>query len=263
VPLSANESDTGSSNTEFSLPDEYKDKPWAAKIKSQDDVYKQLENLNGLIGKKTIQPIDYETATPEQIKEHYSKLAPEDVSKYNFGDGDPEFQKVVGSIFQEFGINEHQASGIAAKIGEIAKGMATEAATADRSADGYLAIMKESFGNDHEKAVGLVENLLKSNLDDKDKGFMDNLDNTTKGALDRAIYKIANTYEDRIKQILDEHGIKETAAHVGGGSKNPSTDIREVQKTLRQQIRELDSRPHSASEKQELVNKLNATYKTS
>jgi len=248
--------------TDFALPDEYKDKPWAAKIKSQDDVYKQLDNLNGLVGKKTIQPIDYETATPEQIAEYYSKTAPEDVSKYDFGEGDADFQKAVGGVFKEFGINEHQASGIASKIGELAKGMATDKATDDRSADGYMAIMKESFGDDHEKAVGLVENLLKSNLDDKDKGFMDDLDNTTKGAVDRAVYKVANDYEDRIKAILDEHGIKETSAHVNGGAKNPSTDIRETQKVLRQQIRDLDARPHSAQEKQELVDKLNATYKT-
>ena len=254
--------DDGSQQTpEFSLPDEYKDKPWAEKIKTQDDVYKQLENLNGLVGKKVIHPIDYETATPEQIQEHYSKLAPEDASKYNFGEGgDPEFQKAIGGVFKEFGINEHQASGIAQKIGELTKSMAEERKTADRSADGYMSIMKESFGENHEKAIALVETNLGAHLDDKDKGFMDDLDNTTKGAIDRAVFKISDAYEGRIKAILDEHGIKETSAHVGGSGGNPSTDISEFRKGLRKQINDLGSRAHSASEKQELVEKLNKTY---
>ena len=41
---------------EFSIPDEYSQKSYASKIKSQDDVWKQLDNMSSLIGKKAVVP---------------------------------------------------------------------------------------------------------------------------------------------------------------------------------------------------------------
>ena len=68
----------GGESSDFALPDEYKESKWAQKVKSQDDLFKLIENQDALIGKKTIKPIDYETATPEQITEYHKSLAPED-----------------------------------------------------------------------------------------------------------------------------------------------------------------------------------------
>ena len=110
-------------DNDFSLPDEYKDQKWAKGLKTQEDVWKKLANSQELIGKKVIKPIDYETATPEEISSYHSNLAPEDAGDYNFGENaDPEFSKAVGDVFKEYGINTYQAEGLSEKINQIATG---------------------------------------------------------------------------------------------------------------------------------------------
>ena len=40
--------------SDFVLPDEYKEKPWAAKIKSTEDLCKQVDNLRHLLARKML-----------------------------------------------------------------------------------------------------------------------------------------------------------------------------------------------------------------
>ena len=251
--------------SEFSLPDEYKEKPWASKIKSSEDVYKQLDNLNSLVGKKTITPIDYETASSEEIAEHHSKLAPESADQYNFGEGaDPEFSKAVGETFQKLGITKYQADGLSAKVNEIAKGIVEKQNEVKTDADSYLTMMKESFGEDYEAAAGIVEKTLKVHANDDDKAIFDAVDNTTRAAVDRTVHSLVKQYEERINKVLKEHGIEESSAQVEAvKGQNTGVDVDGLRKDLRSKIRAMDdgSQPYTASEKQALVNKLNDTYR--
>jgi len=242
----------------FSLPDAYKDKPWAAKIKTQEDVYKQIDNLNSLVGKKVLQPIDYSSATPEEIKAYHESLAPKDVSEYKFSEGaDPEFSKILGETFKEAGLNAYQAKLLSDKVSQYSQSRME----ADRSADGYIEIMKNSFGDEYEKAIGVVENNLKSHLSDEDKGFMDNMDNQTKGVVDRAVYNVSKAYEERIAKILKEHGASETSAHIGAESGDSTVDVAEVRKNLRAELITLDKRPHTYEERKAIIDKLDKTYR--
>lgn len=236
----------------FALPDEYKDKPWAAKIKSQDDLFKQLDNAQTLIGKKTVQPIDYATATPEQIAEHHAKLAPESPDAYDFGEGaDPELSKQFGEMFKELGINEYQGKNLAAKVSELAVKM-VEAKNAE-AADGqkYLDALKESFGDKSPQVAKFLDDKIKEYANEKDVALLrDGIPNDMRLALDRTIYN-----------ILQKHGVTETgAAAEGGNGAPPAGDINAQRADLRKQIRELDGKPHTVAEKQALINKLNATY---
>lgn len=237
----------------FILPDAHKEKSWASKIKSQDDVYAQLDNLTALVGKKVIQPIDFEKATPEEIAAHYKKLAPEDVAAYNFGEkADPEFAKAVAPIFQELGINPHQAKGLSEKITEIAAKMVQAQKAADTSEEGYFKLMEGSFGEKSKAIAGFVENNLKQYASAEDKAVFDSVDNATRVAIDRTIFN-----------VLKAHGVTESGAQTGGDKGAPQGgDVETTRKNLRQQIAELGRKPHTAEQKQKLVDDLAATYKT-
>lgn len=238
--------------SDFALPDEYKEKSWAAKVKTQDDLYKQLDNLSTLVGKKVIQPIDYEKASAEEIAAHYKKLAPEDVESYKFSDkSDPTFAKAIAPIFQEFGITPHQAAGLEAKITEIASSMVEAQRAEDTSEEGYFKLMEASFGDKAKGVAGFVETNLRQYASDEDKAIFDGVDNATRTAIDRTIFR-----------ILQAHGVKESGAQVEGGAGKPgSANIDDTRKDLRQKIADLGKRPHTAEEKQKLVDQLSATYK--
>lgn len=245
-----NQPDNAQGN-EFTLPDEYKDKPWAAKIKSQDDLFKQLDNAQTLIGKKTIQPLDYATATPEQIAEHHAKMAPESADAYDFGENaDPEFSKAVGGIFKELGLNEYQGKHLAAKVNELAAQMVESQQAEAADGEKYLAALKETFGDKSQQVAVFLDNQIKQYASEKDVALLrDGIPNETRLALDRTIYN-----------ILQKHGVTESGAAAGDGGGAPAQDIGQVRADLRAQIRELGNKPHTAQEKQALIDKLNATY---
>lgn len=254
----------GETKPDFTLPDEHKDKPWAPKVKSQDDLYKQIDNLNELIGKKTIAPIDYETATPEEISAYHSSLAPENISDYEFGEGgDPDFEAKVGETFQKYGIDKHQAKGLSADINAIAGEMVGAQQKADTSEEGYFKIMEDSFGEDYKTTVGIIEKSLKEHVaSDEDKSALDAMDNNTRAVVDRTVHSLTKAYEDRIAKILNEHGVTESGSQVEGETGvNTGVDVNEVRADLRNKIAEIGNRPHTAEDLQGLKDKLNATYR--
>ena len=235
----------------FTVPDAYKDKPWAAKIKSTDDLYKQIDNLDGLVGKKAVGPIDYSKATPEEIEAYHATLRPKDVNEYDFGeDADPGFSKAVGDVLLKNGISAHQGKNIVAEVKKIAGEIAGAKKAEDTSAEGYAKLMQGTFGAEAEKVSGFVEAALKQHATDDDKKLFDDVDNNTRAAIDRTLYK-----------VLQAYGVKETGAQADGGQGKISSDKATRQKDLRQQIRDLDNKPHSAEDKQKLLDELAATYK--
>ncbi len=254
----------GAQTPDFSLPDEYKGKPWAEKIKSNDDAFKQIDNLTALVGKKTIPPIDYSTATPEEIAAHHSSLAPENIEDYSFSEGaDPEMSKAIGETFQEFGINKYQADGLSKKIADISAKMVEEKTKTDTSEEAYMKMMEESFGENHKETAGIIEKMLKEHtkLDD-DKKIFDKMDNSHRAAIDRTIHSVSEFYENRIKAILEEHGVTESGAQVEGSKGvNTGINVKEVRTDLRNKISEISARPHTAEDLQFLKDKLTATYK--
>ena len=261
--------DDGTQASDFSVPDEYKDKPWLARynFKSSEDVFKALDGAQELIGKKTITPIDYSTASPEEIAAHHSSLAPENISDYGFSeDADPAMSDAVGSIFQKYGIDKYQGKGLAADIREITAKAVKEKAEADTSEEAYMKMMEESFGQDgadYKTTVGIIEKSLKEHAkSDDDKKIFDKMDNSHRAAVDRTIHSITKSYEDRIKAILEEHGVTESGAQVEGDKGvNTGVDVNEVRAELRDKLTEISQRSHTSEEVQVLKNKLAATYK--
>lgn len=75
----------GASNAnQFSLPEAYKDAPWAKDFKSADDVFKSLENAQQFIGRKGF-GVPGEKATAEDKAAFYAELGvPPDAKGYDF-----------------------------------------------------------------------------------------------------------------------------------------------------------------------------------
>lgn len=249
--------------TEFSIPDEYKDSSWATKVKSQDDLYKQLDNMDSLVGKKTIKPIDYETASEEEIAAYHESTAVQDIKDYTFGEGgNDDFNTAIAGVFQKVGLNKHQGDQIIAQVDEISKGVAEANFLADTSEDGYLEMSVKSFGNDHEKIIGLVENKLKEIVgSDEDKARIDTMGNNERGLIDRLVNSLSADYESKIAKLKKEYGVVETGAQSGaqtGG--NSAVDVESQRNELRKEIDAMSNRPHTEQEKQEKIKQLSQTY---
>lgn len=255
------DNDTSSSaGGEFELPEEYREKSWANKVKSQDDLYKQIDNLTELAGKKTIKPIDFETASEQEIADYHKSLAPENgVKAYSWGEGSmPEITGPMSEVFVEAGINPHQQKIISEKFDSVIEALAGDKMAADTSEEGYLAMMKESFGDDYEKSTGIVENALKEFATNDDKKVFDTIDNATRAAVDRTTHSVVKFYEEKIASIKKEYGIEETGAQAEGGENgNQITSKEDQRKEIRAKMRELDGKPNSFDEKKKLQAQLN------
>lgn len=232
---------------EFTIPDAYKDKAWASKVKTQDDLWKQLENTQALIGKKVVVP-DWEKADPKEIDEYIGNLRPKDKAAYQFTDDVPEAERgVYADMLHEIGIPAYQANKLVPKFMEYFK---TQAAK-EYDYDGFLAKAEEKFGAGYKEKIVKARVAVKEALPKELTEKVDSLPNEAHVAF----YEAMNT-------ILDKYGAKETGAGgEGGEGEGSAVDKTEARKAIRAEIAALEKRPHTIEEKMALNNKLAETYK--
>lgn len=244
----------------WQVPEAYKDKPWASKVKSEEDLYKQIDNLSGLVGKKTV-ALDYATATPEDIAAHHKTLAPADVKDYGFDtlEGvDVDRMSKVAPIFQEEGLTPHQAKNIATKYAKLEATFLSDAT----SEEGFRGEMTKSFGEKYEPMVAQVVEVHKKNLSPEDQKVMDAMPNQFLGSVYRLTQKMADAHKTEVDALKKQYGVEENGdAHLNKNGNIAPTDVNVIRADLRKKINDIDSRPHTAEEKQQLVDKLHATYK--
>ena len=246
--------------TSFSVPDAYKDKSWAAKVKSQDDVYKLVDNLNGLVGKKSV-PFDYANADEEAIKAHHASVAPKDLTAYEFLKADDPVSKVIGDAFIANGITGYQGKSIVKSLAPVFQEMEAKRVSELKDGNKYAEMSKKAFGDGFEEKIKSVNKVLVDNVPKELGTAFDDMPNNHRHAVDVAIDKIVSSYEAKIADMVKKYGITESGAQVGGKQGTASTDKASLQKSIRAEIRALDARPHTAQEKQALIQRLNETYK--
>lgn len=222
----------------FSVPDEWKEKPWASKIKSEEDVYKQIDSLSGLVGKKTVVP-DFDKAQPEEIEEYFTMTRPQDKTAYKFGEGADEiFTGAVGDIFLKNGVSAYQGNKIIEGYQAYEKTALEEA----RSADGFKAEMTKSFGEKFDVNVSAVVKEHKAHLSTEDQALMDSMPNTYLGA----VYRLTSA-------LQKAYGASETGAAAEGGGAVIPQDHDAALKEINAKIAALDVKPHSQQEKDKLI----------
>lgn len=230
---------------EFSVPEAYKEKGWTQNIKSQDDVWKMLDNAQGQIGKKAVVP-DFDKATPKEIDDYIAQLRPQDKAVYKFSDDMPEEQKTAyADMLHEIGIPAYQANKL------IEKYQSMEAASVAKlyDKDEFIGELKKSFGNEYEKVSGETAKLLAANLNADDKALLEKLPNPALGLIYRAVANLNKAY-----------GASESGSAANVPAQVSAVNVEEQAAKLRNDIISLSKRQHTAEEKQTLVDQLDALY---
>jgi hypothetical protein len=241
---------------DWKLPDEWKDKPWASKIKSEADLYKQLDHLNTAVGKKMVVP-DLEKATDAEREEYFKQTRPTDGTAYQWGDKpiDPIVKDGMTESLMKNGVSAYQANNII-KDYQAAEGKLLAEAY---NPDVMKQTMEAAFGKEWETVAGQTKQLLTGMMSAEDNALVDNLPNTYIALVYRAL---GNTVQ-AVNKVLQQYGVKESAAHVLAGSGTPpgQTDVNAIRAAKRAELSKLSSRPHTAQEKQKLITEINDTYK--
>lgn len=238
----------GDDTPDFTVPDEYKDAPWASKVKSEDDLWKQLDNTQRLLGRKHATP-DFKNATPQEIEQYFNEVRPENAEAYAFAPPDSEdyettdFDKAVGEALFNAGINEHQGNMAIQAFREIM----TQQQQAMYDKDAFMDDMEAFFGHGFETKMAQTKEFIEGNMNAAQKEQFEGLSNAEMGL----VYQIANN-------MLKAYGASETNA---GGKDNPGPNtgptLQEQQKAVRKELDDLTKDPmHTSEKKTELVQKL-------
>jgi len=143
--------------TQFKIPDTYKDKPWASKIKTEDDLYKQIDTLDSLKGKKNIIP-DFTKSTPEEIEEYLKTSRPKDKAEYQFDEGvDPQLKEGFTEILYKNGITAYQANQLIKDYNQMEAAKKVEL----YDKDAFMKKAEEKFGKDYTTNLLLLKTQLR------------------------------------------------------------------------------------------------------
>ena len=225
------------------IPEAYQGKGWVAKIRGADGkinteaVFKQLDNLDGLVGKK--QTFDYANASPEERTEFLSQLRPAEHTAYKVeGVADAEnIQKLLHKHSLPKDVAENLVKDYLTYEQTMVANLTSEA--------GYKEEMKKSFGDGFEKKAGELTNIIKSNLSEEDRVLMDEkVPNSVLGIM----YRFAS-------KIVSQYGVTETDKATGtSGSFNTIADAEAKADDLFNQLQALRKDPTATAErKSELI----------
>jgi hypothetical protein len=229
--------------SEFKIPDEYKEKGWTKALKSESDLWKTLDNAQGLIGKKMVVP-NLNEATPEQVEEYYSQLRPKEKSEYKFGEEvAQEVKDSFADIFYKHGISAKQGNDLVQDYLQFERQNLAKA----YDADDFVKELKSSFGDGYEKDFSESSALLRNVMSKEDAELLEKTPNRYLGIIHRLANKINKAY-----------GIQEGGAPANNSSVGKVVNSQEERMSIIKELGKLQSRPHSLQEKQDLLHKLNS-----
>jgi len=229
--------------TEFNIPDAYKDKPWVQKIKGQDDLWKQLDHTQSLIGKKHVVP-DFDKATPEELEAFFSNVRPSDKDKYaetlDFGEIDDDSKGFFTDLLHKSAVPPKLANEMIKAYHERIE--AQKAGLYDT--DNFMGVLERSFGQGYKEKAGHLAKSIKGTLSADDQALLEQMPNEFVGL----VYRLTNSY-------VQQYGAKEGESAAGKAS-TVNTDYDAQWKAKFQEIQDIDKRPHTAEQKSKLVNEL-------
>jgi hypothetical protein len=263
-------------STDFSIPEEYKDKGWTKFFdgKTGDDLktelFRSYDNSQTLIGKKVedyIKTIDLKSLDNyEEIKEALTKQignqieVPEKAEDYAFNDilkkedGSLEYEypedalNYFGDKFKELSLTKEQGQGLLKAYTQFE----IEEFQKYTNADELETNINTMFNNNQQQRK-TVEGLLKEFLPQQDQEF---LQKTAPNYTIEMFYRVA-------KGLVDKYGFEESSSN----STNPSTmrmseaDRNAEYDRLVKQLEELDNRPQKVGEKDAIVNRMREIFK--
>lgn len=222
----------------FVVPEEYKEKGWAQKIKTENDLWKQLSNAQSLIGKKTIGVPD-EKASEEEWEEFNKKMA-NDKTEYEFDESinseDREFYK---SIFVKNGINKRAGDQIIKAYNDYMNSKISSL----KNEEDFKNKAQQTFGD--LKVLGEVEKVINKYSSEEEKSVFNTFTNEQLLTVVKMINSIKNDYGINLDSKLNS-GKNEAGSNV------PS---KEKAQSLAKELFEKQNRGNiSAEEKERLMN---------
>lgn len=271
---SGNSDSSSTQETSFSIPEEYASKGWAKTFegKTGNDLmnafFKSYDNAQGLVSKRVdeyIENIDlskldsYENIksvlqsksanVPENIEDYKleSVFSSEDENSENFEVPKDVLDKFANS-FKEIGLNVNQAQELLKMYSEFELENFSKLADPEELKKDISTL----FNNDDAKKKN-VESLLNEFLTEDDANF---LKTSAPNKTILMFYKLA-------KGLTDKYDFTEGNASAGAKSSSVRTEEEknaEYNKVYNK-LMELQTRPHSTEEKEELLNELRNIYK--
>lgn len=223
----------------FNVPEEYKDQPWVSKIKTPDDLWKQVDNLQQVAGRKYAVP-DFDKASPEDVETFYNHLRPKEKSAYQIDNVPDDIKDKYADAFYKNGVSAHQANALLNDFRSMEESYVNELTDREKFAIG---------GFDNDK-INSMTTYLESSLGKDTEEF-------------NAVFSLPNDKLAAVYKLVDkvksEYGAKETGAPAGGGEGQAvGSDLEKQASGLRKELQEIVKRPHTGQEKSELINKLHA-----
>ncbi len=235
---------TGEADPDFSVPESYKEKPWASKVSSSEDLWKMADNLQTMVGRKNVAP-DFETATPQELESYLAQTRPESPDAYKFDSAEDYQPSGLEDGFAEAFHKNGVHPAIGNQLIQDLQGVLNTASAEAYDPDKFLSSMEESFGNGYEMKTNQARQIIESNQNDADKKSMETMSNEHLALM----YRLTNN-------LNQAYGINESGLNGEHGTGAITPDAGEVKAAIRKEIAELNSRPHTDAEKQVLIDKL-------
>jgi len=190
-----------------------------------DKLFKEIDDLQGLKGKKTI-AFDYENSSEEQIQEHITSSRPESVDAYKVEGVSEAIVPDIQSLFYDNGVNPHEAD-------RLVKGyLAIEQAQIAKlnSKEGFQEEMKNSFKENTDVVASATAKAMKGSQDERDQKDSGTLLNSQLGM----VYRLVNT-------LIKDYGVDTKAIKgvAGGGGVTSTTDAQSEVDASYKAIKEL------------------------
>ena len=166
----------------FTLPDAYKEKPWAKDIDSIDAAFKKLDGAETMLGKKrTIMPD--ETSTPDDIAE-FNKLrgVPDDHSTYasikTEEGADTSFFDAMKPAFKKANMTAKDVSILEAELTPVLEKLTGEKVEADKAqGEAFDALTDKIFAGTKETDLAQAKILMDAHTPEGLKKYMNELSN--------------------------------------------------------------------------------------
>lgn len=223
----------GGSSSLFEIPEAYKEKTYAKELKTQEDVWKMLDNAQSLIGKKIGVPTD--ASTPEEIAvfnkafgvperaEEYAIEPSEEITKM-YGEADKEVMAEFKQVLHKAGASAKQAEilkeGYSNIVGGIFKKIEAQKAETDKAFD---ELVNSTFGDKQEEILANAKALI---VEHAPEGFREKMGDLSPESL----VILAGVLKNIQEKYIDED---ELPGGKGGGSgMSEMTAQAEIQKII-------------------------------
>jgi len=145
----------GGGEAAFAIPEQYADRAWAGNVKSLDDLYSQHDNVQTMIGKKSVPGAD---ATDEQLQEYYGQLRPETFEGYDLqlpegveAEINTDDQNKYKEFFHSIGLTPRQANDLFQfHVGQEGEKAAGQQTAKFENEDAFNAELDKAYGSREE-----------------------------------------------------------------------------------------------------------------